>query len=70
MKIETKDIPEGIRYLSDWEGFDELPHGEHYILAKEICDAAFAISTPPFWQSLHLLTAYMPLHPQISDHTY
>lgn len=37
MKIITKDIPKGIRYLSHWKEFNSLPVGQHYILAKEIC---------------------------------
>lgn len=37
MKTKTITIPEGVRYLSDWDGFNLLPQTEHYILAKEIC---------------------------------
>lgn len=37
MKTKTITIPEGVRYLSDWDGFNLLPQNEHYILAKEIC---------------------------------
>lgn len=37
MKTKTITIPEGVKYLSDWDGFNLLPKNEHYILAKEIC---------------------------------
>ncbi|MFT0317892.1 hypothetical protein ACMSFX_26925, partial [Bacteroides thetaiotaomicron] len=35
----TLNVPEGIRYLSDWHDLWNtlLPEGQHYILNKRIC---------------------------------
>lgn len=57
MKTITKDIPEGIKYLSDWEGFNDLPKHEHYILAKEICGCG---ATEAFIKSNEPLIIAMP----------
>lgn len=57
MKTITKDIPEGIKYLSDWEGFKDLPKHEHYILAKEICGCG---ATEAFIKSNEPLIIAMP----------
>ena len=67
MKTIIKEIPEGIKYLSDWEGFNHLPKHEHYILAKEICGCgateAFIKSNEPLIIAMprkHLLSCISP----------
>ena len=57
MKTIIKEIPEGIRYLSDWDGFNHLPKHEHYILAKEICGCG---ATEAFIKSNEPLIIAMP----------
>lgn len=57
MKTIIKEIPEGIRYLSEWDGFNDLPKHEHYILAKEICGCG---ATEAFIKSNEPLIIAMP----------
>lgn len=57
MKTIIKEIPEGIRYLSEWAGFNDLPKHEHYILAKEICGCG---ATEAFIKSNEPLIIAMP----------
>lgn len=57
MKTITKEIPDGIRYLSEWDGFNDLPKHEHYILAKEICGCG---ATEAFINSNEPLIIAMP----------
>lgn len=57
MKTTILSIPEGIKYLSDWEGFKDLPKHEHYILAKEICGCG---ATEAFIKSNEPLIIAMP----------
>lgn len=57
MKTIIKEIPKGIRYLSDWDGFNHLPKHEHYILAKEICGCG---ATEAFIKSNEPLIIAMP----------
>lgn len=57
MKTIIKEIPEGIKYLSDWKGFNDLPKHEHYILAKEICGCG---ATEAFIKSQEPLIIAMP----------
>ena len=58
MKIELRKVkPEGIKYLSDWEGFKSLPQNEHYILDKDICGCG---ATEAFIKSDRPLIIVMP----------
>ena len=57
MKTKKITIPEGVRYLSDWDGFNLLPQNQHYILAKEICGCG---ATEAFIRSIEPVIIAMP----------
>lgn len=70
MKKIIKEIPDNIRYLSEWEDFYSLPQQEHYILSKEICGCG---ATEAFIKSKVPLIVVMPrkhlLFNKYSQHT-
>lgn len=70
MKKEERKIPEGIRYLSDWDGFNDLPKHQHYVLDKKMCNCgateAYIRSSNPIILAMprkHLLYNKYSQHP-------
>lgn len=57
MRLKTKKVDKGIRYLSDWKDFNTLPQNEHYILNKDICGCG---ATEAFIKSNRPLIIAMP----------